>query len=77
MGRLQKQLDANRQDVGTEEDLFKHKPKSSRKLEMQGLNNRQMMVEEGDRGQKESGDALKRIQANIGVMDEQANEILT
>ena len=69
-------MDASRNDVGTEEDLFKHKPKSSKNNEMQMMNNRQMVIEEGNRGQKESEEALVRIQGQIHKMDEQANDIL-
>ena len=37
-------MDAGRADVGTEEDLFKHKPKSSNKLEKQNPNSRQAVI---------------------------------
>ena len=40
------------------------------------MNNRQMVIEEGNRGQKESEEALVRIQGQIHKMDEQANDIL-
>jgi peptidoglycan hydrolase CwlO-like protein len=56
----------------SEEDLFK-KPKSTRNVE---VTNRQIVVEAGDKAQKESEDALKRIQQHIGTMDGQADEIL-
>jgi peptidoglycan hydrolase CwlO-like protein len=36
-----------------------------------------MMIEEGDRAQKEGAEALGRIEKNIIVMDEQANVIMT
>lgn len=36
-----------------------------------------MMIEEGDRAQKEGAEALGRLRKNIIVMDEQANVIMT
>lgn len=44
---------------------------------MKEMNNRQKVIEEGDRAQKQSEEVLKRIQQNIGRMDQQANDILT
>ena len=41
------------------------------------MNNRQMVIEEGNRAQQEGVDALGRIQKNIGAMDKQADDILT
>jgi hypothetical protein len=41
------------------------------------MNNREMVIAEGNRAQQEGLDALTRIQRNIGVMDNQADAILT
>ena len=66
LARLEKGLESNRVQAETEEDLFKYKPKSTQKLDM---NNRQVVIEAGDRAQAEGEQALKRIQRNIGHMD--------
>ena len=50
--QLEKRLDSNRQDCGTEANLFKNKTASSQNVEMKNMNNRQMVIEEGHRAQK-------------------------
>ena len=70
-------MDSCRNDVGTQEDLFRHKPKSSNKMQLKEMNNRQAVINEGNRAQKESEDALVRIQKNIHEMDEKANVVMT
>jgi len=56
--RLQKTLDTFRNDNSTEEELFKHRNKSGKNIDN---NNRQMVIEAGDRAQQEGMDALGRI----------------
>ena len=44
---------------------------------MKDMNNRQAVINQGNRAQKESEDALIRIQKNIHEMDEKANIVMT
>jgi prefoldin subunit 5 len=67
-------MDACRNDLGTEDDLFKHRNKSNKNID---YNNRQVVIDEGHRAQKESEEALKRIERNVVDLDKRADDVLT
>jgi peptidoglycan hydrolase CwlO-like protein len=73
LGRLEKNLDAGRSDLGAEEELFKHRGKSNRNIDS---NNVQAVIEMGDQGQKDIEEALGRIDKNVVQMDEQADTLI-
>lgn len=74
IARLDKTLASSRNDLGAEDDLFKNRTKSNKNVD---LGSRQAVIEMGHQAQKESEDALVRIQKNVIQMDEQADVIVT
>ena len=67
-------MEANRNDVGSEEELYKHRSKDNKEVD---ASSRQYVVEAGNRGQKESKDAAKRIIGQIYEMDNNADLIVS